>query len=85
MAELQLSRYSAELHGIVQWEPRINPIHLRSHQAKFQLNPLRNCLDIGCLEFQWGRVVGSDALPSSSPSLIWLQLGFGLAGAVAIL
>ena len=26
--------------------------------------------------------VGSNALPSSSPSLIWLQLGFGLAGAV---
>ena len=31
----------------------------------------------------WGGV-GSDALPSSSPSLIWLQLGFGLAGAVTI-
>ena len=30
-------------------------------------------------------VVGSDALLSSSPSLIWLQLGFGLAGAVTIL
>ena len=29
-----------------------------------------------------GGVVGSDALLSSSPSLIWLQLGFGLAGAV---
>ena len=42
MAELQLSRCSAALHGIVQWEPRINPIHLGSHQAKFQLNPLRN-------------------------------------------
>ena len=28
--------------------------------------------------------VGSDALPSSSPSLIWLQLGFGLAMAVTI-
>ena len=26
--------------------------------------------------------MGSDALPSSSPSLIWLQLEFGLAGAV---
>ena len=31
-----------------------------------------------------GVVVGSDALPSSSPSLIWLQLGFGLARAVTI-
>ena len=31
-----------------------------------------------------GGVVGSDALLSSSPSLIWLQLGFGLAGAVTI-
>ena len=29
-------------------------------------------------------VVGSNALPSSSPSLIWLQLGFGLARAVTI-
>ena len=28
--------------------------------------------------------VASDALPSSSPSLIWLQLGFGLARAVTI-
>ena len=26
----------------------------------------------------------TDALPSSSPSLIWLELGFGLAGAVTI-
>ena len=33
----------------------------------------------------WGGVVvASDALLSSSPSLIWLQLGFGLAGAVTI-
>ena len=31
----------------------------------------------------WGGV-GSYALLSSSPSLIWLQLGFGLAGAVTI-
>ena len=30
----------------------------------------------------WWGGVGSDALPSSSPSLIWLQLGFGLARAV---
>ena len=29
-----------------------------------------------------GWVLVSDALISSSPSLIWLQLGFGLAGAV---
>ena len=29
-------------------------------------------------------MVGSDALPSSSPSLIWLQLGFGFARAVTI-
>ena len=33
----------------------------------------------------WWGGVGSDALPSSSPSLIWLQLGFGLAGAVTII
>ena len=34
---------------------------------------------------RWGVVVvGSDALLSSSPSLIWLQLGFGLARAVTI-
>ena len=26
-----------------------------------------------------------DALPSSSPGMIWLHLGFGLAGAVTIL
>ena len=32
----------------------------------------------------WGGVVDTDALLSSSPSLIWLQLGFGLAGAVTI-
>ena len=32
----------------------------------------------------WGVVVDTDALLSSSPSLIWLQLGFGLAGAVTI-
>ena len=31
-----------------------------------------------------GGGVGSDALLSSSPSLIWLQLGFGLARAVTI-
>ena len=31
-----------------------------------------------------GGVVGSNALLSSSPSLIWLQLGFGLAWAVII-
>ena len=31
-----------------------------------------------------GVVVDTDALLSSSPSLIWLQLGFGLAGAVTI-
>ena len=29
-------------------------------------------------------VVVSDALLSSTPTLIWLQLGFGLAGAVTI-
>ena len=29
----------------------------------------------------WGGVVDTDALLSSSPSLIWLQMGFGLAGA----
>ena len=32
-----------------------------------------------------GGVVGSDALLSTSPSLIWLQLRFGLAGAVTII
>ena len=32
----------------------------------------------------WGGVVDTDALLSSSPSLIWLQLGFGLARAVTI-
>ena len=59
---------------------------IKTHHKKFQLNPLRNGRDIDCLEFRWvGDVVGSDALPSSSPSLIWLQLGFGLAGAVTIL
>ena len=31
-----------------------------------------------------GGWVGSNALLSSSPSLIWLQLGFGLARAVTI-
>ena len=31
-----------------------------------------------------GGVVGSYALLSSSPSLIWLKLGFGLARAVTI-
>ena len=30
-------------------------------------------------------LVDTDALLSSSPSLIWLQLGFGLAGVVTIL
>ena len=30
-------------------------------------------------------MVDTDALLSSSPSLIWLQLGFGLAGAVTIM
>ena len=61
-----------------------------NHPSKFQLNPLRNGWDIGSLEFRWGGVggwggwVGSNALLSSSPSLIWLQLGLGLAGAVTI-
>ena len=32
-----------------------------------------------------GGGVVSDALLSSSPSLIWLQLGFGLARAVTII
>ena len=57
-------------------------------QAKFQLNSLRSGTDIGCLEFLWwwgGGVVDTDALPSSSPSLIWLSWGFGLAWAVTIL
>ena len=38
------------------------------------------------IEFLWGGVVtwivDTDALPSSSPSLIWLSWGFGLAWAV---
>ena len=66
------------------------PIQLGSHHAKFQLNLLRNGRDIDSLEFRWGGGwvgvwVGSDALLSSSPSLIWLLLGFALAGAVTIL
>ena len=68
---------------------RLDLFHLESHHAKFQLNPFRNGWDIGCLEFLWGGGVGwggvdTDALPSSSPSLIWLSWGFGLAWAVTI-
>ena len=51
---------------------RLYPFHIESHHAKFQLNPFRN------------GVVDTDALLSSSPSLIWLQLGFGLTGAMTI-
>ena len=70
--------------GSLFWLYRFDPFHLESNHAKFQLNPLRNGWDIDCLEFRWGGGVGSDALLSSSPSLIWLQLGFGLARAVTI-
>ena len=60
-----------------------------------QLEILQRCMEycsaagsqfcLWTLEFVWvGGVVASDALLSLSPSLIWLQLGFGLAGAVTI-
>ena len=63
-----------------------------------RVSPCGNLLQISYeLEKKWLRyrlyrvsggvvvvVVGSDALLSSSPSLIWLQLGFGLARAVTI-
>ena len=54
MAVLQLMRYSWKttvLQG--HWFGyRLGPFYLESHHAKFQLNPLRNGLDIGfyCLK-----------------------------------
>ena len=49
---------------------------------------LELALDLKWLRYRLFRVlvggVGSDALLSSSPSLIWLSWGFGLAWAVTI-
>ena len=59
---------------------RLDPLYLKSNHAKFQSIPMRNGSDMGCLEFEWcstesaSYLVSSDALLSSSPSLIWLFL-----------
>ena len=63
-------------------DSRLYPIHLGSHHAKFQLNPLRNGRDIDSLEFRWGGVGGgfrciTEFKPKSYLALAGIWLGWG--------
>ena len=82
---------SAVLHGILKGhclDSRLHPKPPNESSRKISAQSVEKWLRYRQFRVSvvvvGGWWVGSDALLSSSPSLIWLQLGFGLARAVTI-